>query len=282
MKANADIQSASAVECAEQQEKAHSIPQLLAGQLPFEGADKPAIKAAILRGNMKPLPANLKPECVSFMSLMLARDPRDRASAHELLQHPFIRMYAVPARAHSGSLPTSKPSMSRGGSRETTVAELKGVNRKSSSNASQGATAQTLPLSFSLRHNELADPTIPERMVLKVEACSHDSTDSLIRAQHAALLEYGDAMSSSNSMTCPTPSQSQDSPRNLSSLARGKSKSPLQLETRSWSASQMRSMNANRRVEEIASPNFLKKVAVIFKSMLTKPTLDNEASAAAS
>ncbi|DBA66478.1 TPA: hypothetical protein ACH3X2_002450 [Trebouxia sp. C0005] len=142
--------------------------ELLTGQLPFEGADKPAIKAAILRGNMKPLPANLKPECVSFMSLMLARDPQDRASAHELLQHPFIRMYAVPSRAHSGSLPTSKPSMSRGGSRETTVAELKGVNRKSSTNASQGATAQTLPLSFSLRHNELADPTIPERMVLKV------------------------------------------------------------------------------------------------------------------
>jgi len=41
-------------------------------------------------------------------------------------------------------------------------------------------------------------------------------------------------------------------------------------------------MNADRRVEEIASPNFLKKVAVIFKSMLTKPTLDDEASAAAS
>ena len=169
------------MECAEQQEQAHSIPQLLAGQLPFEGADKPAIKAAILRGNMKPLPANLKPECVSFMSLMLVRDPRDRASAHDLLQHPFIRMYAVPARAHSGSLPTSKPSMSRGGSRETTVAELKGVKRKSSSNASQGATAQSLPLSFSLRHNELADPTIPERMVLKVN-CQHMHLYS-VRAQ---------------------------------------------------------------------------------------------------
>ncbi len=169
------------MECAEQQEQAHSIPQLLAGQLPFEGADKPAIKAAILRGNMKPLPANLKPECVSFMSLMLARDPRDRASAHDLLQHPFIRMYAVPARAHSGSLPTSKPSMSRGGSRETTVAELKGVHRKSSSNASQGATTQSLPLSFSLRHNELADPTIPERMVLKVN-CQHMHLYS-VRAQ---------------------------------------------------------------------------------------------------
>ncbi len=117
---------------------------------------------------------------------------------------------------------------------------------------------------------------------LQMEACSHDSTDSLIRAQHAALLEYGDSMSSSNSMTCPTQSQPQESPRNLSSIARGKPKSPLQLETRSWSASQMRSMNANRRVEEIASPNFLQKVAVIFKTMLTKPTLDDEASAATS
>ena len=142
--------------------------KMSAGQLPFEGADKPAIKAAILRGHMTPLPTSLRPECVSFMGMMLARDPRDRASAHDLLQHPFIRMYAVPARAHSGGLTTSKPSMSRVGSRDTTVAELKGLARKSSSNASQGAAAQTLPLSFSLRHNELADPTIPENMVLKV------------------------------------------------------------------------------------------------------------------
>ena len=60
--------------------------------------------------------------------------------------------------------------MSRLGSKEATVAELKGVHRQSSSNASQGTTvaAQALPLSFSLRHNELADPTIQEKMVLKV------------------------------------------------------------------------------------------------------------------
>ena len=112
---------------------------------------------------------------------------------------------------------------------------------------------------------------------MQVEACSHDSTDSLIKAQHTALLEYGGAMSSSNSMTCPTLSQLPDSPRNLSSLAKGKSKSPLQLETRSWSASRMRSMNSDRRAEQIASPNFLKKVAVIFKTMLSKPTQDEEA-----
>ena len=103
------------------------------------------------------------------MSMMLARNPADRASAHDLLQHPFIRMYAVPARAHSGGLAVSKQSMSRRGSRETNFAELKGVQRKSSSNASSGqGGVQTLPLSFSLRHNELADPTMPERMVLKV------------------------------------------------------------------------------------------------------------------
>lgn len=83
-------------------------------------------------------------------------------------------------------------------------------------------------------------------------------------------------MSSSNSMTCPTLSQSPESPRNLSSLARGKSKSPLQLETRPWSASRMRSMNSDRRADQIASPNFLRKVAVIFKTMLNKPTQDDE------
>ena len=118
---------------------------------------------------MKPLPSNLRPECVSFMSMMLARDPEHRASAHDLLQHPFIRMYTVPSRAQSGGLPTAKPSMSRGGSSAlATLADLKTLHNKSSSNASHGTTTQTLPLSFSLRHNELADPSMPERSVLKV------------------------------------------------------------------------------------------------------------------
>ena len=116
---------------------------------------------------MKPLPSNLRPECVSFMSMMLARDPQQRASAHDLLQHPFIRMYTAPSRAASGGLPTSKPSMPRGGS-GATLSDLKSVHHNSSSNASHGTTTQTLPLSFSLRHNELADPTMPERSVLKV------------------------------------------------------------------------------------------------------------------
>lgn len=128
---------------------------------------------------MKPLPTSLRPECVSFMSMMLARDPRDRASAFDLLQHPFIRMYAIPARAHSGGLAVSKQSMSRRGSKETTVSELKGVQRKSSSNASSGQGA--LPLSFSLRHNELADPTVPERMVLKVRINGTTLALSLVR-----------------------------------------------------------------------------------------------------
>lgn len=289
----------------------------LTGQLPFEGDDKPAIKAAILRGQMKPLPTSLRPECVSFMSMMLARNPQDRASAHDLLQHPFIRMYSIPARAHSGGLAVSKQPMSRRCSKETVpiLSELKGVQRKSSSNASSGQGGpQTLPLSFSLRHNELADPTVPERMVLKVgaaslfcngrmrtrlsepcraymlspisfircctlqvEACSHDSTDSLIRAQHTALLDYGGSMSSSNSMTCAT-SSLLESPRAGSSLARGKSKSPLQLETRSWSASQMRSMSADRRASAISSPSFLRKVAVMFRSMLSNTSMDEEPS----
>lgn len=48
------------------------------------------------------------------------------------------------------------------------VAELKDLHRGTSSTASLGSTTQTLPLSFSLRHNELADTTMPEKMVLKV------------------------------------------------------------------------------------------------------------------
>ena len=82
-------------------------------------------------------------------------------------------MYAIPARALSGGLAVPKQPVSRRSSKETTVSELKGVQRKSSSNASSGQGGpQTLPLSFSLRHNELGDPTMPERMVLKVGATS--------------------------------------------------------------------------------------------------------------
>ena len=112
---------------------------------------------------------------------------------------------------------------------------------------------------------------------VQVEACSHDSTDSLIRAQHTALLDYGGSMSSSNSMTCPT-TNLLASPRGASSLGRGKSKSPLQLETRSWSASQMRSMSADRRASAIGSPSFLRKVAVMFRSLLSNTSMDEESS----
>ena len=112
---------------------------------------------------------------------------------------------------------------------------------------------------------------------MQVEACSHDSTDSLIRAQHTALLDCGTAMSSSNSMTSASVGRlSIDSPRGLRSTASGKSKSPLQLENRSWSASQMRSMNSGQSAEQIGSPTFLKKVASIFKSMIGGTTGDEE------
>ena len=116
---------------------------------------------------MKPLPHNLRPECVSFISSMLARDPRDRLSAHDLLQHPYIKLYCLAARTASGSIPAYRRSMSRQGSADPAnaglpqVAELRGA----SSTISQ---TQALPLSFSLRHNELADTTIPEKMMLKV------------------------------------------------------------------------------------------------------------------
>lgn len=116
---------------------------------------------------MKPLPHNLRSECVSFISCMLARDPRNRLSAHDLLQHPYIKLHCQAVRTASGGIPAYRKSMSRQGSADPanavlpTVPELKGT----SSTASQ---TQALPLSFSLRHNELADTTIPEKMVLKV------------------------------------------------------------------------------------------------------------------
>lgn len=118
---------------------------------------------------MKPLPQNLRAECVSFISSMLARDPRARLSAHDLLQHPFIKLHCLAVRTTSGSIPAYRRPMSRQGSADPAIAVLPQVAelRGTTSTASQ---PQTLPLSFSLRHNELADSTIPEKMVLKVIA----------------------------------------------------------------------------------------------------------------
>ena len=50
------------------------------------------------------------------------------------------------------------------------VAELRGT-------LSTASQTQALPLSFSLRHNELADTTIPEKMMLKVG-------NTAVRLQH--------------------------------------------------------------------------------------------------
>ena len=123
---------------------------------------------------MKPLPHNLRPECVSFIQSMLARDPRERASAHDLLQHPFIKLHCGTLRTQSGGIAAYRRSMSRQGSADPAnavlpqVADIKDLHRGTSSTASLGSTTQALPLSFSLRHNELADSTMPEKMVLKV------------------------------------------------------------------------------------------------------------------
>lgn len=55
------------------------------------------IKRAITAGDMRPLPASVSDEARHFVAAMLTPDPRQRPSAGQLLQHPFL------ARVQCGS-----------------------------------------------------------------------------------------------------------------------------------------------------------------------------------
>jgi len=85
-----------------------TLYELLTGHLPFEGADRAAVKEAIVAGRLRPFPRSLSPAAVSFVSAMLRADPAARPSAAALLRHPFIERntgVGAPAYAMAGFPP---------------------------------------------------------------------------------------------------------------------------------------------------------------------------------
>jgi len=81
-----------------------TLYELLTGHLPFEGADKAAVKAAIARGAMRPLPRGLSPGAVNLLTSMLAHSPADRPAAAALLSHPWIVAHAPATAAALGAV----------------------------------------------------------------------------------------------------------------------------------------------------------------------------------
>ncbi|KAI3429522.1 hypothetical protein D9Q98_005611 [Chlorella vulgaris] len=73
-----------------------TIYELVTGQLPFAGKDKPEIKRSITSNNLSPLPPFLSQQCQSFIHAMLTYNVQERPSCATLLQHPFIAMHCTP------------------------------------------------------------------------------------------------------------------------------------------------------------------------------------------
>ena len=67
-----------------------TLHQNKTGHLPFEGADKAAVKASIAAHSLRPFPRSLSSDAVDFVSAMLSPRPADRPSAAALLRHPFV------------------------------------------------------------------------------------------------------------------------------------------------------------------------------------------------
>lgn len=63
--------------------------ELLTGRAPFAAPSAQAVVEAIRRRPIQ-YPEHLSPEAVSFLSALLQRDPATRATAQQLLQHPWV------------------------------------------------------------------------------------------------------------------------------------------------------------------------------------------------
>ncbi len=67
-----------------------TLYELVTGRLPFEGADKAGVKAAIVAGARAPWPPHVTPPFRALVDSMLARAARDRPAAAALLAHPLV------------------------------------------------------------------------------------------------------------------------------------------------------------------------------------------------
>ncbi|KAG2432988.1 hypothetical protein HXX76_008716 [Chlamydomonas incerta] len=70
------------------------VHEILCNSLPFEAEDKLLACALILWADIVSFPDTLSPECHSFMRACLTKNPAERPSAAELLQHPWIVRHA--------------------------------------------------------------------------------------------------------------------------------------------------------------------------------------------
>ncbi|KXZ51578.1 hypothetical protein GPECTOR_12g541 [Gonium pectorale] len=69
--------------------------EILCMSLPFETDDKVLACALILWADIVSFPDHLSPECHAFMRACLTKNPAERPSAAELLQHPWITRHAA-------------------------------------------------------------------------------------------------------------------------------------------------------------------------------------------
>ena len=65
---------------------------MLTGKPPWFTVTKDQYKTfdLVMSGRVPPFPKNIHAECQSFLELCLKKNPAERASASELLKHPFI------------------------------------------------------------------------------------------------------------------------------------------------------------------------------------------------